>query len=430
MAGVYIHVPFCVQKCNYCDFLSLPLAGDSRAAFCDLYVNALLKEMQNAKIAAPISTIYIGGGTPTALPPHLLCKILDAVTTHFVGGVPPRAPGNDVAPRDAQDAGERYMGHVPYAFPDTAGNNGIIHTARRPQAAPTNAPECPRRGDRPRSPARHIEITVEANPGTLSRDYLSALKTHGVNRLSMGLQTTKPHLLKALGRLHTMQQFLENYHTARSLGFTNINIDLMFALPGQTMQDWRDTLHEIIALSPQHISAYSLTPAENTPLWHALERGEISLPGDETDREMYHLAREMLIAAGYTHYELSNFAKPGFESRHNIDCWRRVPYVAFGLGAHSFDGKTRRRNTENMDEYLAGHPPAVTEHLSEAGHLSETMILGLRLMEGIPEKDIPQIFAPQVAELTAKGLLTRQNGNICLTPRGMDLANQVFEAFL
>jgi len=355
--GIYIHIPFCLQKCNYCDFLSFEAYGAM-----DAYVNALLLEIQNTKVSTPISTIYIGGGTPTALPSVLLCKVLDAVR----------------------------------AFPLTPG----------------------------------AEITVEANPGTLSREYLSALKANGVNRLSIGLQTTHPHLLKAINRIHTMEDFLENFHAARGLGFDNINVDLMFALPGQTLACWHDTLQEIIALSPQHISAYSLTPAENTPLWDALESGALTLPCDRTDRKMYHLTRELLTNAGYTHYELSNFAKLGFESQHNIDCWLRVPYMAFGLGAHSFDGKTRRRNTENMHEYLAGRPPSDIEHLSETDTLSETMILGLRLTEGILEKDIPQIYATQVADLIAKGLLARQNGRALLTPLGMDLANQVFEVFV
>ena len=373
MAGVYIHVPFCLQKCDYCDFLSFESCDSMEP-----YVNALLHEIQNAQITQPISTIYIGGGTPTALPSHLLCKILDAVASVIA-----TAPVIALAPV-------------------------IAGLTRNP---PT-------------------EITVEANPGTLSREYLHALKSHGVNRLSMGLQTTHPHLLRAINRIHTMEDFLENYHTARQLGFDNINVDLMFALPGQTLACWRDTLQEIIALSPQHISAYSLTPAENTPLWDALEAGKITLPSDTTDREMYHLAREMLTAAGYTHYELSNFAKPDFESRHNIDCWRRVPYMAFGLGAFSFDGKTRRRNPDNMHDYLNGRPPHVVEHLSEADHLAETMILGLRLTKGVPEADVPPIFAPQVAELIKKDLLVQRDGQVCLTTLGMDLANQVFETFV
>jgi len=374
-SGIYIHIPFCLQKCDYCDFLSFEVNEQTQNA----YVNTLLHEMRSVSIDHEVSTIYIGGGTPTALPSHLLCKII--------------------------------------------------------AAAKTLAPSA-------------IEITVEANPGTLTREYLAGLKSHGVTRLSMGLQTTKPHLLRAINRLHSMTDFLDNFHAAREAGFDNINVDLMFALPGQTLQEWQETLTEIIALSPEHISAYSLTPAENTPLWSALENGKIHLPSDETDRDMYHMARKCLADAGYIHYELSNFAKPGYESRHNVNCWRRVPYHGFGLGAHSFDGVKRWHNTEDMGEYLAGHhTPQGIDELSEADIQAEIMILGLRLTEGIRESEIPQAFKGEVeaqkikracarvsyraiSYSMKKGLLALENGYVKLTARGMDLANQVFEAFL
>jgi len=304
------------------------------------------------------NTVYIGGGTPTALPSHLLCKILQ---------------------------------NLPAAR----------------------------------------EITVEANPGTLTPAYLAALKSHGVTRLSMGLQTTHPHLLKAINRLHTMDDFLQNYHAAISAGFDNINVDLMFALPGQTLDEWQQTLEEIITLAPQHISLYSLTPAENTPLWAQLESDEIILPSEETDRAMYHMAIRLLQAAGYIHYELSNFAKPGYESHHNMDCWRRVPYRGYGLGAHSFDGYKRWNNTENMQEYLAGNfAPQNISELTEADIQSEVMFLGLRIMKGIAEQDVPHIFAGAVEAQIAKGLLERESDYVRLTPKGTDLANQVFEKFV
>jgi len=366
MSGIYIHIPFCPQKCNYCDFLSFENTGTGRM---EQYVNALLAEIDALTSNDPksgsvdVDTIYIGGGTPTALPSSLLCKIVDAVRT-----------------------------------PNPA------------------------------------EITVEANPGTLTQKYLAEIKAHGVTRLSMGLQTTKPHLLKTINRIHTMQDFLVNYHTARKEGFGNINVDLMFALPSQTLQDWQETLQEIIELSPEHISAYSLTPAENTPLWDALESGRIHLTNEETDRRMYHMARSILTKAGYIHYELSNFAKPGFHSRHNVNCWRRVPYRAFGLGAHSFDGQRRWCNTSNMDEYLAGCTSTAIQQylevLTEADAQAETMLLGLRLMEGVPEVNIPPIYKQDIAEQIKKGLLTCVNGYVRLTPYGMDLANQVFETFI
>ena len=233
----------------------------------------------------------------------------------------------------------------------------------------------------------------------------------------------------------------------------------------QTLQEWQETLQEIITLSPEHISAYSLTPAENTTLYEALKNKTLTLPPDELDREMYHLARATLADAGYAQYEISNFAKPGRESRHNINCWKRVPYIGFGLGAHSFDGSSRWNNTENMTEYLKNQKSVVTDsrfsvgykiqpteysefnyptqkkenicHLSEADALYEEIILSLRLMEGISKARIPPQFIETVQKLIVEGLLVEQSAqntpsspNICLTPRGMDLANRVFAAFL
>jgi len=357
--GIYVHIPFCVRKCDYCDFLSFE---QSSYEIMEHYVKALTYEMRAFLHTATITTIdtfYIGGGTPTALPVDLLCKILTI----------------------------------------------------------TDLTNC--------------EVTVEANPGTLSLEYLAELSNCGVNRLSLGLQSTHPHLLKSISRLHTFQDFVISYYVARLMGFTNINVDLMFGLPGQTLEDWQVTLEEIITLAPEHISAYSLTTAENTPLWDSLENGIITLPCENTDRKMYHTAIEMLTKAGYIHYELSNFAKPGYESRHNVNCWRRVPYRAFGLGGHSFDGEKRWRNTEDMSEYLRG---LGTRHdinvLSDADAQAETMILGLRLTQGVAEKDVPAIFADIVETQIKKGLLARHDGYVRLTALGLDLANRVFCEFV
>jgi len=333
----------------------------------EVYVQALLAEIASAKIESTIDTVYIGGGTPTALPSFLLCRILNAVC----------------------------------ALPLAA----------------------------------NAEITVEANPGTLNPAYLQAINAHGANRLSLGLQTTQPHLLRTLGRVHSWEDFLQNYHAAKAAGFDNINVDLMFANPGQTIENWHETLEEIIALSPQHISAYSLTPAEGTPLWDAIASDTIHLPSDEIDREMYHHARGRLAQAGYIHYEISNFAKPGFESRHNINCWRRVPYIGFGLGAHSFDGKGRWHNIEDIKRYVSTAPHTIDKKslqtLTESEAMCESIILGLRLMRGIPEANIPGCHENTTQRLVAEGLLSRtQHGRICLTPKGMDLANRVFAGFL
>jgi oxygen-independent coproporphyrinogen-3 oxidase len=403
--GLYIHIPFCKSKCGYCDFLSF-----EENSF-DAYVCALLREIKSAQFADKIDTVYIGGGTPTALPSLLLCEILSAVQ-----GLP------------------------------------LLPNA---------------------------EITVEANPGTVDFNYLAALKAGGVNRLSFGLQTTHEHLLRAVGRMTIAKSmrnrpdraapenaelaflgdfaatggtdfelfrckiFYENFRAARDVGFDNINVDLMFALPSQTLDEWRETLAEIVALSPEHISAYSLTPAENTPLFAQIERGEITLPSDETDREMYHHARRFLAKNGYTHYEISNFAKPNRESRHNINCWTMKPYIGFGLGAHSFDGKTRWNNTENLRTFLKkssaknfkienfkGCSGEAFEKISSEVLKSEKIILGLRLMRGVRESEFSQIYENEIAKLIKDGLLERQQDRLRLTPRGMDFANRVFEEFI
>jgi len=356
MTSLYIHIPYCKTKCSYCDFLSFPSKSPEK------YVKTLLNEIKALKPKSQISTVYIGGGTPTALPSPLLCKILNA-------------------------------------------------------AAGTAA-----------------EVTVEANPGTLTPEYLKALKANGANRLSIGLQTTQPALLKSISRIHSYEEFLQNYHAACQAGFENINIDLMFALPNQTLENWQETLEQVTALKPRHISAYSLTPAENTPLWQALEDKTLKLPSDEIDRQMYHYARRFLAEKGYTHYEISNFAIKGFESQHNLNCWKRVPYIGLGLGASSFDGSYRWRNTENMEEYLShGHSHGHTkdiEKITPQEAVSESIILGLRLTEGINESLIPKTHTAEVETLTKNNLLTRKNKNICLTEKGLDLANQVFERFI
>lgn len=262
------------------------------------------------------------------------------------------------------------------------------------------------------------EITVEANPGTVDMEYLAALKKSGANRLSFGLQATQSRLLKILGRVHTFGDFAESFRQARAAGFANINVDVMFAIPSQSTADWRETLAEVIALAPEHISAYSLTPAEDTPLRALLESGELAQPDEKTDREMYHSARKILAEAGYAHYEISNFAKEGFESRHNVNCWTMKPYIGFGEGAFSFDGKARW-------EY--GGEKAV---LSQRDLISETAFLGLRLMRGVDEGELLPVFAEQIAKLKKDGLLVVRHNRLQLTPLGMDFANRVFAEFI
>lgn len=365
--NVYIHIPFCRSKCVYCDFFS-QVKDDALPAD---YTQAVMAEMQHARqgelAGAVIETIYIGGGTPTALPASFLCALVQEARKFTVQA----------------DA----------------------------------------------------EITVECNPFTQDEPlYLDALYAAGVNRLSIGLQAWQNHLLAMLGRTHTNEDFMRTYHAARAAGFTNINVDLMFALPTQTLADWEETLAQVLECRPTHISAYSLTPAEHTPLWDALERGTMALPDDETDRLMYHTAQRILSKAGYQRYEISNFALPGYESRHNTHTWQRRPYYGFGAGAHSFQASENIRwnNPECLTRYL--HNPCLREnviHLSPAEALSEQIILGLRLAAGIPyTPQMQQVYAAAVDQLVQQQLLSHQDNRLALTPKGTDLANQVMCAFM
>ena len=368
--GLYIHIPFCRSKCAYCDFLS---ASDYNADITAQYVQALLAELRHARLGdmqnQVVETIYIGGGTPTALDASFLCKIIKEARQF----------------RITEDA----------------------------------------------------EITVEVNPGG-AEPYFSELQKAGVNRLSIGLQAWQDGLLARIGRTHTQRDFIETFQAARAAGFDNINVDLMFALPGQTMEDWQESLAQVIALKPEHLSAYSLTPAENTPLWDALERGQIILPDEETDREMYYAANRILSAAGYTRYEISNYAQPNRESRHNLNTWLRRLYRGFGLGAHSFEEKnnngTRRHNTENMETYLSEPPLCMNvTNLTPEEALSESIILGLRLTQGIEYTPaIRARYAAQINKLIKNNLLAhiKTTNRLTLTPRGTDLANQVFTEFI
>ena len=367
--GLYIHIPFCMSKCVYCDFLSFEgTDADLQAR----YVRALIAEMRalHSELDAEVDTVYLGGGTPTALPSPLLCEILNE-TRHFN-----LLPG--------------------------------------------------------------VEVTLEMNPCT-SLVALADFAACGVNRLSIGLQAWQDSFLAALGRAHTSDEFTETMQAARAAGIDNINVDLMFGLPGQDLGHWRESVMQVISHNPTHVSAYSLTPAEGTPLWGELEAGRTVLPHDDVDRAMYHEAIRMLAAAGYEHYELSNFAKPGRESRHNVNCWLRKPYIGLGLGAHSFDGGRRWCNTPDMRRYLSAIALREDiEVLSTSDAMAETMILGLRMTKGVSLHDFHKSFGVHLTDcygselemLISRGLLQKSADRVALTPLGLDLANQVFEAFL
>lgn len=373
--GIYIHIPFCVKKCLYCDFLSFP-GGEY---VFDEYTDALCKEIKGFKNEISdrrVTSIFIGGGTPSLLPPKLMGRAVSAVTDSF-----------------------------------NVDNNA--------------------------------EITIEANPGTLTQHSLRDYRIMGINRISMGLQAWQNRLLKAIGRIHTSEKFVESFTLAREAGFKNINTDIMFSLPGQTMTDIEETLSALIKLGPEHISAYSLIIEEGTELKRLYDKGVFSMPDDDTDREMYYYIRDFLAENGYGRYEISNFSKKGFESRHNSLYWRTYEYKGFGLGSHSYINGERYHNTCNMDAYLkCGTGQDIikedAEKLTLNDKMSEFMFMGLRMTEGVSRAeflrrfgcDMQSVFGSVINKFIDMGLIYENEGSICLTDRGFDVSNIVFSEFL
>jgi len=375
--GIYIHIPFCVRKCPYCDFNSYKAAGRDSSA----YVQALLSEMRLVRGALPHSlpefgSVYFGGGTPTVLPAPDLISILEAVRILF----------------------------------------------------PISA---------------NAEVTIEANPGTVDPESLARLRGAGFNRLSLGVQSLENRLLKALGRVHTAEQAVESFAWARQAGFANISIDLMYALPGQSIDDWRVTLECAVSLQPEHVSAYALTIEPGTPFWRRRESGKLHLPSEDEELEMERLAETVLCSSGYERYEVSNYAKPGCRSRHNQVYWRNWPYLGFGAGAASYWEGERRINIKQPSAYVrtvkrGRLPIADAEKLPPLKAAGETLMLGLRMLEGIDSADVKQrfgvdvlsVFASEVERMKTLGLLQVDGTRLKLTPQGLLLANEVWAAFI
>jgi oxygen-independent coproporphyrinogen-3 oxidase len=366
--SVYIHIPFCRSKCYYCDFLSFPGQEERFGAYMDA-LDAEIEASAPELSGYTVDTILFGGGTPTAIAPDGLIRGL-----------------------------ERWR-----------------KTCEVSDGA---------------------EVTVEANPDTVRLGALRELRAAGFNRLSLGVQSFNDGLLKRIGRAHTAAGARDAYADACEAGFENINVDLMFSIPGQSSGDFAKTLETAIALSPEHISCYGLTVEPSTPIG-----AEGYEPEEDADRSMYALAREMLTAEGYGHYEISNFALPGHRSRHNLAYWTGLDYRGFGLGAHSLVDGTRFHNDCALDSYISGHGACNrfnVETLRESDRIAEFMFLGLRLLDGINCKDFSRKFdkniyreyGEQIKELAELGLLLDANGQIRLTPRGIDLSNQVFARFV
>lgn len=359
---LYIHIPFCIRKCAYCDFLSAPAAPEVQEA----YVGQLLQEIAASKKLPEdyeAVTVFFGGGTPGILKGELLCSILRALRDRF-------------------------------------------------------------------SVREDAEITVEANPGTVNRDKLVQYREAGVNRISLGLQSADNQELKLLGRIHTWEQFLESFQLARETGFRNINVDLMSALPGQTTESVHRTLERVLALSPEHISAYSLILEEGTPFYKRYEGHPELLPSEEEERQMYYDTRDRLCACGYEHYEISNFAKPGYACRHNLGYWERRDYKGFGLGAASLLENVRYTNQTDLTEYLKGNFAGTEDPLTEQAVREEYFFLGLRKMEGVEPGRYREHYEERIQRLQAQQLLEEKDGRIRLTERGTDVSNYVMAQFL
>ncbi len=362
MLGIYIHIPFCVKKCRYCDFLSAPAGKEIQKQYIEQLLNeidgcqALLKENQT-------ETVFFGGGTPSILDGGDIIRIMDRLRQYA-------------------------------NLSDTA------------------------------------EISIEANPGTVTAEKLQLWKQAGINRISFGLQSADNKELQSLGRIHTWEEFERNYTLARNCGFTNINVDLMSALPGQTADSWRRSMEKVTALNPEHISAYSLIIEEGTPFYEAYANHPELLPTEEEERVMYYETKAFLASTGYQRYEISNYAKPGCECRHNLSYWQRINYLGLGLGAASLLGNVRKSNQTDMKEYLRGNFEGTTEKLTPNAVMEEYFFLGLRQMKGVDFTPYRTQYEKIIEKLIGEGLLERTNNFIRLTELGIDVSNYVLAEFL
>lgn len=371
--GLYVHIPFCLQKCFYCDFPSYPL----RHYRATDYLLALAREAERFNHREfTVGTVFIGGGTPTCLTSEELERLLALLHRSF-----------------------------------------FI--------------------------ASGAEFTIEANPGTVTAAKLQVLKRYGVNRISFGVQAFQPELLARLGRIHTSEDVYTSFALARECGFRNINLDLMSGLPGQTLQQWEETLGRAIELSPEHIAAYSLKVEEGTPFYQQMLKGSLQLPDEDTDAVMVETAQKILQSAGFRQYEISNYAKPGYQSQHNLRYWHNETYIGIGCAAWSYWEGIRRGNVTDVDKYIAkiaAGESVETERESADRQQSmfETMMLGLRLIDGVDRHkfaarygvDPKEIYIDAITKLEGYGLVAVDADRIYLTKQGLLLGNVAFGEFL
>ena len=373
--GIYIHIPFCKSKCYYCDFTSF--AGIEHLQ--ERYIKCLIKELKHEYKKndnnSEITTIYIGGGTPSFIDSKYIVELLN-----------------------------------------------VIHKK-----------------------TKNAEITIEVNPGTVTEKKLIDYKNAGVNRLSIGLQSTNNNILKKIGRIHTYEQFIETYNLARKVGFNNINVDLIIGLPYQTIENLKISLQKIIELNPEHISVYSLILEKNTKLYELVEKEKVKLPNEDLERMMYWYVKNTLELYGYEHYEISNFAKKEFRSKHNVNCWKQKEYLGVGLSASSYIDGIRYSNILNLEKYIENieigdfKKNRVIEEIQHEGNKQkEYMLLGLRMIEGVSIKEFKNkfkqnpvfLFKNELNKLVNSNLLIIDGDKIKLTNKGINLANRVWIEFV
>lgn len=384
--GIYVHIPFCKHKCYYCDFISYA----NKEELVERYIKVLIKEITD--VATGNKLDYENG-----------IDDLFKVNTIYIGGGTP-------------------------SFIESKNIADIINTIKEYFIVNENA-----------------EITLEVNPGTVDENKLKDYFEVGINRLSIGLQSTNDNLLKQIGRIHTYEEFLNTYALSRKVGFKNINTDLIIGLPNQTIEDVEKSINDLINLGLEHISVYSLILEEGTVLEKQVRRGELELPEDEEERRMYWKVKNLLEKNGYIHYEISNFAKHGYESQHNLDCWKQKEYVGFGAAAHSYTNGVRYSNIENIEEYIENYENGKIadnfvfhEKQTHNMKVKEYMMLGLRKLKGVCIQEFKEKFAAnpiyvfknELEKLVGEELIEIDGDYIKLTYKGLDLANLVWEEFV
>lgn len=384
--GIYIHIPFCKQKCRYCDFKSY--AGKEEKI--KEYIKWVKYELAGIGIAnradyekgkdqlAIIDTIYIGGGTPSLIDSCYITEIMETIKENY-------------------------------------------------------------------TLVENPEITIEANPGTVTEQKLKDYITCGINRISIGLQASQEKLLKQLGRIHTYQDFEQTFKLARKVEFQNINVDLMIGIPNQSIEDVKESIDKVIEYNPEHISVYSLIVEEETPLYQDIKNGTLILPNDELERKMYWQVKRKLEEKGYAHYEISNFAKKGFESKHNLNCWNQEEYIGVGASAHSYTNNVRYSNVDTIEEYIENYKTGQEadnfifhEKQNKESKMKEYMMLGLRKIEGIQIQEFKEKFGEnpiylyhkELEKLVKEELIEIDGDDIKITNKGLDLANLVWEEFV